>query len=171
MALPDSCMLTDTHLVFSELVTAEQLADADAIYEHCCFIACTNALRPLGPVEAAQAVIPELDPGTSMMWGTRVLSAEAAEEYRVQGLLLCELRLRVKPHGGRRSRNGCTTPAQSRHHSHRSLVRPLRVRRNVLTPASVSRRGASPSVSTELIFGRDQRVPAICPAVRSVHRR
>jgi hypothetical protein len=100
MALPDSCMLTDTHLVFSELVTAEQLADADSVYEHCCFIACTNALRPLGPVEAAQAAIPELDPGTSMMWGTRVLSADAAEEYRAQGLLLCELRLRVEPMAG-----------------------------------------------------------------------
>jgi hypothetical protein len=130
MALPESCTLTDTHLVFSELATAEQLADEDSIYEHCCFIACTNALRPLGPVEAAQAAIPELDLGTSMMWGNRVLSAAAAEEYRAQGLLLCELRLRVEPMAGASLGLGARPPSTD-------------------NAASLSPRGTSMSVSKD----------------------
>jgi len=99
MPLPDSCQLTESHLVFSELATEAQLADGDALYEHCCFVACTNGLRPLGPVEIAHGPLPDLEPGTSVLWGTRVLTAEAAVDYRAQGLVLCELRLPVQPMG------------------------------------------------------------------------
>jgi hypothetical protein len=97
--LPDSCELRGTFLVFSELATEDQLADTDALYEHCCFIACTNGLKPLGPVEVRSGPLPALDPGTSIMWGQRVLSSEAADEYRTAGLALCELRLPVEPMG------------------------------------------------------------------------
>jgi len=36
MALPDGCELTESHLVFWELVTEPLLADVDAHYERCC---------------------------------------------------------------------------------------------------------------------------------------
>ncbi len=99
MPLPDSCELQETHLVFSELATELQLADSDALYEHCCFVACTNGLRPLGPVEVSFGPMPSLDPDTSILWGRRVLTAEAASEYRTAGFVLCELRLPVQPMG------------------------------------------------------------------------
>ena len=95
MSLPESCKLTDTHLVFFELVTDTQLGKTDALYEHCCFVACTNGLRPAGPLEVAHGAIPALEEGTSILWGNRELSAEAAGTYQGQGYLLCELRLPV----------------------------------------------------------------------------
>lgn len=99
MSLPESCQLTGTHLVFFELVTDAQLGKADALYEHCCFVACTNGLRPAGPLEVAHAAIPALEEGTSILWGNRELSAEAAGAYEEQGYLLCELRLPVTEMG------------------------------------------------------------------------
>lgn len=99
MPLPDQCQLSERHLVFSELATETQLEDADALYAHCCFVACTNGLRPAGPLEVVQAPIPELDDGTSVMWGNRLLSAEAATLYVERGYRLCELRLPVVPMG------------------------------------------------------------------------
>jgi hypothetical protein len=99
VALPDGCELTDSHLVFWELATAAQLADVDAHYERCCFVACTNGLRPLGPVEILAQPIPELAPGTAVLWGNRSLTAEAAVTYRTQGFVLCEFRLPVQGMG------------------------------------------------------------------------
>jgi hypothetical protein len=97
--LPDGCEMTGSHLVFWELATEPQLADVDAHYERCCFVACTNALRPLGPVEIIPQPLPELAPGTAMLWGDRTLTAEAADAYRAQGFVLCEFRLPVQPMG------------------------------------------------------------------------
>ena len=99
MALPDGCEMTGSHLVFWELATAAQVADVDGNYERCCFVACTNALRPLGPVEIIPQPLPTLEPGTAILWGDRSLTAEAAEAYRAQGFMLCELRLPVQPMG------------------------------------------------------------------------
>jgi hypothetical protein len=97
--LPDGCEMTGSHLVFWELATEPQLADVDAHYERCCFVACTNALRPLGPVEILPQPLPDLSPGTAIMWGDRTLTAEAADMYRAQGYVLCELRLPVQAMG------------------------------------------------------------------------
>ena len=99
MALPDSCELTDTHLVFWELATEQQVADVDKLYEFCCTVACTNALRPLGPVEVVPRPIPTLEPGDVVIWGNRSLTAAAAAEYGAQGFVLCELRLPVQGMG------------------------------------------------------------------------
>jgi len=99
MALPDSCQLTPTHLVFWELASEPQLADTDKLYEFCCTVACTNALRPLGLVEVVRHPFPNMDQGQAMLWGNRRLSAEAADTYRGSGYVLCELRLAVQPMG------------------------------------------------------------------------
>jgi hypothetical protein len=99
MALPDGCELTGAHLVFWELATEPQLVDVEKLYEFCCTVACTNALRPLGHVEVAQRPIPELEPDETVMWGNRSLTASAAADYRAQGFVLCELRLPVQRMG------------------------------------------------------------------------
>jgi hypothetical protein len=99
MTLPDSCELTDTHLVFWELSTPDQLADTEKLYEYCCTIACTNALRPLGMVEVVQRPLPPLGDGETLVWGTRTLVADAGRTYAAQGYVLCELRLPVQAMG------------------------------------------------------------------------
>jgi hypothetical protein len=99
MPLPDSCQLTPSHLVFWELATPAQLADEDKLYEYCCTIACTNALRPMGTVDVRSEAIPHLADEQQMLWGRRSLTAQAAKEYTVQGFVLCELRLPVQPIG------------------------------------------------------------------------
>jgi hypothetical protein len=99
MALPDGCELTPTHLVFWELASETQLADTDKLYEFCCTVACTNALRPLGAVEVVRHPFPKLDDGQVMLWGNRQLSTEAGRTYMASGYVLCELRLPVQPMG------------------------------------------------------------------------
>jgi hypothetical protein len=94
--------LTETHLVFSEIATTSQLDDTEALYEHCCFVACTNGLRPDGVVAVVQTPIPPMEPGEAILWGSRVLSADAADEYRADGYVLCELQLPVSPMGASR---------------------------------------------------------------------
>jgi hypothetical protein len=99
MALPDSCELTATHLIFWELATETQLADTDKLYEFCCTVACTNALRPLGPVEVVQQAIPDLGDGELLQWGSRHLAADAGQSYAEAGYVLCQLRLPVQSMG------------------------------------------------------------------------
>lgn len=99
MALPDSCQLTPTHLVFWELASEPQLTDTEKLYEFCCTVACTNALRPLGMVEVVRHPFPEMTDGQAMLWGSRHLTAEAADTYMASGYVLCELRLPVQPMG------------------------------------------------------------------------
>jgi hypothetical protein len=99
MALPDGCEVTESHLVFWELATDTQLDDVDKLYEFCCTVACTNALRPLGPVEVVRQELPALAAGESMLWGSRTLSADAAREYATQGFVLCQLLLPVQAMG------------------------------------------------------------------------
>ena len=99
MALPDSCELTATHLIFWELASEPQLADTAKLYEFCCTVACTNALRPLGAVEVVRHPFPTLDDGQVLLWGNRQLAAEAGRTYRESGYVLCELRLPVQPMG------------------------------------------------------------------------
>jgi hypothetical protein len=99
MALPDSCELTPTHLVFWELATEPQLNDTDKLYEFCCTVACTNALRPLGPVEVVRHPFPNLSEGEVVLWGNRHLSAEAGKTYMASGYVLCQLRLPVQSMG------------------------------------------------------------------------
>ncbi|HEY2332220.1 MAG TPA: hypothetical protein VGH94_09880 [Acidimicrobiales bacterium] len=99
MALPDGCELTDTHLVFWELSTPAQLNDVEKLYEHCCTVACTNALRPLGMVEIEQRPLPDLGEGEVLVWGTRSLEAAAGQAFAAQGYVLCQLRLPVQPMG------------------------------------------------------------------------
>jgi hypothetical protein len=99
MALPDGCEVTGSHLVFWELATETQLEDVDKLYEFCCTVACTNALRPLGPVEVEREALPELAPGETYLWGTRSLTADAALAYTEQGFVLCRLLLPVQAMG------------------------------------------------------------------------
>jgi hypothetical protein len=99
VALPDGCELTATHLVFWELATEVQLGDVEKLYEFCCTVACTNALRPLGPVEVVRRPIPALAGDETAIWGNRSLTASAAAGYQAQGFVLCELRLPVQPMG------------------------------------------------------------------------
>jgi hypothetical protein len=99
MALPDGCELTATHLVFWELATDDQLADVTKLYEHCCTVACTNALRPLGGIEVARHPIPDLADDEVLTWGDRALGAAAGRAYAAGGYVLCQLRLPVQPMG------------------------------------------------------------------------
>jgi hypothetical protein len=99
MALPDGCELTPTHLVFWELATQDQLGDTEKLYEFCCTVACTNALRPLGAVEVVRHPFPELLADEVLAWGSRSLAAEASQSYAEQGYVLCELRLPVQAMG------------------------------------------------------------------------
>jgi len=99
MSLPISCNLTDTHLVFWEMATEDQLVQSERLYEFCCTVACTNALRPMGMVEVVRHPIPEMADGETMDWGGRTLDADAARSYAGQGFLLCELRLPVQSMG------------------------------------------------------------------------
>lgn len=99
MSLPDSCELTPTHLVFWEMATEAQLAQTDRLYEFCCTVACTNALRPLGMVDIAHQPIPEVPEGEVFRWGRRTLEPDAARDYAAQGYVLCELKLPVQPMG------------------------------------------------------------------------
>lgn len=96
MALPDGCEMTGSHLVFWELATETQLADVEKLYEFCCTVACTNGLRPMGPVDVVRSEFPVLTADDWLMWGNRSLSSEAAREYATQGFVLCELRLPVQ---------------------------------------------------------------------------
>jgi len=99
MALPDQCELRNGYLVFWELARPEDLADEDRIYEHTCFVACTNGLRPMGRSEVLTHPYPELAPGTQGMWGGRSVTDESLREFRDSGYVLCELRLPVAPMG------------------------------------------------------------------------
>jgi hypothetical protein len=99
MSLPDGCEVTESHLVFWELSTENQLAETDRLYEYCCTVACTNGLRPLGRVEVISQVIPEVQDGEVFFWGPRQLSAEAAAGYAEAGYVLCELKLPVQSMG------------------------------------------------------------------------
>jgi hypothetical protein len=99
MALPEGCELTQNHLVFWELASEAQLTDTEKLYEFCCTVACTNALRPLGAVEVVQHSIPDLADGQVLLWGDRQLTAEAGRDFRDSGYVLCELRLPVQPMG------------------------------------------------------------------------
>ncbi|MFI5053380.1 MAG: hypothetical protein ACHQDE_03380 [Acidimicrobiia bacterium] len=96
MALPDGCEIRGSHLVFCELATEPQLVDVEKLYEFCCTVACTNGLRPMGPVEVVRWDLPALAADESVIWGNRSLTAEAAFQYAEQGFLLCELRLPVQ---------------------------------------------------------------------------
>jgi hypothetical protein len=99
MALPDGCELTESRLLFWELATELQLADRDKLYEYCCTVACTNALRPLGMVEVVRHGIPALSDGEVLHWGNRQLDATSGRSYAAAGYVLCELRLPVQPMG------------------------------------------------------------------------
>jgi hypothetical protein len=99
MALPDGCEITAEHLVFWELATVDQLTDTDKLYEFCCTVACTNALRPLGAVEIVRHPFPELGEREVLAWGNRTLTAEAGRSYADGGYVLCELRLPVQSMG------------------------------------------------------------------------
>lgn len=99
MALPDGCELTSTHLLFWELATEPQLEDVDKLYEFCCTVACTHALRPLGPVEVVRHPYPDLSDGEVLFWGNRQLPAEDGRTYLASGYVLCELRLPVQSMG------------------------------------------------------------------------
>ena len=99
MAIPDGCELTATHLVFWELAAEEQLADTEKLYEFCCTVACTNALRPLGMVEVERHPIPDLGDGEVLRWGSRHLTADAARTFAGSDYVLCRLLLPVQPMG------------------------------------------------------------------------
>ncbi len=99
MALPDNCRLEDGFLVFWELAHPDILQRQEDLYEYACYNACTNALRPAGPVEIASRPLPDLEASAVAVWGGRALTAEAVEQYRAQGMVLAQIRLPVSPMG------------------------------------------------------------------------
>ncbi|MBW8826824.1 MAG: hypothetical protein JF603_10815 [Acidobacteria bacterium] len=100
MPLPDGCHLEGNELVFYELANEETLANEEGLYEHTCFVACTNALRPLGGTTVKRFDYPEIELTEALDWGGRLLTGEAIALYREQGYLMCQLRLPVAPMGG-----------------------------------------------------------------------
>ena len=99
MALPDSCELTATHLDLLGAGHRNPVGRHRQAVEFCCTVACTNALRPLGPVEVVQQAIPDLSDGELLQWGSRHLAADAGHSYAEAGYVLCQLRLPVQSMG------------------------------------------------------------------------
>ena len=97
MALPDNCRLEDDELVFYELAREATLADAEGLYGHVCFVACTNALRPAGVPTVIRFGFPTMTADDVVDWGSRYLTRALVDEYRRDGYVLCELRLPVTP--------------------------------------------------------------------------
>ncbi len=100
MALPVECELDGGSLVFWALARPADLEDSEKIFDHTCFIACTNGLRPLGAPEVRTHPYPELAPGTTGYWGQRTMTSESIDQFRDEGYVLCEMRLPVAPMGG-----------------------------------------------------------------------
>jgi len=100
MALPVECELQGESLVFWTLARPSDLEDSEKIYDHTCFVACTNGLRPLGAPEVLTHPYPELAPGTKGNWGRRSMTPESIEQFRTEGYVLAELRLPVAQMGG-----------------------------------------------------------------------
>ena len=101
MALPDSCELTPTHLIFWELASEPQSADTAKLYEILVALwPAPTPLRPLGAVEVVRHPFPQ--PGRRPGAAVGQPSArrpEAGRTYRESGYVLCELRLPVQPMG------------------------------------------------------------------------
>lgn len=100
MALPEQCRVEDNVLIFAELADDATLSDRDKLYEHVCFVACTNGLRPAGDVEVRRFEFPPIPDDSYAVWGGRSITAEAADSYRESGYRLCELRLPIAPMAG-----------------------------------------------------------------------
>ena len=100
MPLPPGCHVEGGELVFYELASEETLADETGLYEHTCFVACTNGLRPLGAPAIVRFEYPAIDPDEVIDWGGRSITPDLLEVYRREGYLLCQLRLPVAPMGG-----------------------------------------------------------------------
>lgn len=95
MGLPENCSLEAGELVFHELADEATLADTERLYEHTCFVACTNALRPAGPTSVVRFPYPEVAEEEIVLWGGRYLDAAMVDTYRAAGYVLCQLRLPV----------------------------------------------------------------------------
>lgn len=93
MALPPQCEIQPGFLVFRELAHPDVLAQTDDLFDHTCFVACTNGLRPLGPNEIDVFPLPELEEHQVATWGGAHITPEAADQYRSQGYVLAEIRL------------------------------------------------------------------------------
>ena len=65
MTLPVECELQGGELVFWELAQAADLDDEERVFDHTCFIACTNGLRPMGNPTVHRHPYPELAAGES----------------------------------------------------------------------------------------------------------
>ena len=99
MAFPPQVEVTDGYLVFRELAHPDVLADADKLFEHVCFIACTNAFRPLGAQEIDTHELPNLEPGEYRYWGGARFDADDVDRFRGDGYVLAEIRLPAQPMG------------------------------------------------------------------------
>jgi hypothetical protein len=99
MALPPQCEVVEGFLVFRELAHPDVLGDTEALFEHTCFIACTNALRPLGYQEVDVHPFPELGPDEYGFWGGARFDARDVEGFRAAGYVLAEIRLPAQPMG------------------------------------------------------------------------
>ncbi len=115
MALPPQCEVVEGYLVFRELAHPDVLANHEALFEHTCFIACTNAMRPLGAQQIEVHPFPELDPGEYGYWGGGRFDATDIERFVAEGYVLAEIRLPAQPMG-MAIPPGALTERPSEHH-------------------------------------------------------
>ncbi|MGE0879439.1 MAG: hypothetical protein AB7L13_16560 [Acidimicrobiia bacterium] len=98
--LPAGVELQDNELVFFEVAGDEVLDNAEFIYEHTCFVACTNGLRPAGIPSVESWEFPEFDDEQVLMWGGRGVRASDARDFAARGMRLAQFRLPVAPMAG-----------------------------------------------------------------------
>ena len=91
--------MTDGFLVFWELAHPSVLADDQGLFDHTCFIACTNLLRPLGHHEVRIHPFPDLAEGEIGRWGGAAFDAAEVEGFKEAGYVLAEIRLPAQPMG------------------------------------------------------------------------
>jgi hypothetical protein len=99
VALPPQCEVVDGFLVFWELAHPDVLGNDEALYEHTCFVACTNALRPLGRQQVEIHPFPELGADQYGFWGGARFDATDIEGFKAAGYVLAEIRLPAQPMG------------------------------------------------------------------------
>lgn len=95
--LPPQCELHDNVLVFFEVAGDAVLDNGQFIYDHTCYTACTNGLRPAGVPEVHTFEFPPIGDDQLLKWGGRAVSAADAREWAAQGMRLVQFRLPVAP--------------------------------------------------------------------------
>jgi hypothetical protein len=91
--------VTDGFLVFWEVAHPDVLSDEQGLFDHTCFIACTNLLRPLGQHHVRVHPWPELADDEVGTWGGAVFTVDEMAGFKDGGYVLAEIRLPAQPMG------------------------------------------------------------------------